>query len=104
VLRPPAKADRPAHLEEIRSADLAAERALLAEAARRARRHGAARLALTSLPPHGALATATALGQVEINTGGGMMLRNVGLDDAEYREVVRLYGSGESVWWEADGF
>jgi GNAT superfamily N-acetyltransferase len=102
VLRLPEKPEEPVRLIELRSAGVDAERELLNEAARRAHRPGITRLALDALPSSKALTEAP--GMVEITSGGGMMLRNVGMEEPAFREVAGLYRTGAAAWWEADGF
>jgi predicted N-acetyltransferase YhbS len=101
VLGRPGKPEEPARVVELCGGPKA-RAALLVEASERAWQRGAVRLA-TALPASGDTAEYAGLGAVKVTRGGPVMLRNVRLPEARYREIVRLYESGRAVWWASDG-
>jgi predicted N-acetyltransferase YhbS len=104
VSRIPEDAGSIARVLEWRAASFPTEALLLAQAVEEASRAGRERIVFEGLPQHGGLDALRELGEVEAGTSGGMMLRNVSLAEEDYREIVRLYGAGEAVWWPSDGF
>jgi len=102
--RIPEAEELPLRVIEWRSVDPGAERALLLGMADRARAAGRDKLVFEGAPQFGGLTALRELGEVEEATATPMMLRNVGLPEEEYREIVALYASGEAVWWPSDGF
>jgi predicted acetyltransferase len=89
-------------LHEMRARDAAVEADLLRAAARWSRLHGRERLRF--LPQSDLAGVLPTLGTTTVETHDGLMLRNMGLPEAEWRRLVSAYASGAALVWWADGF
>lgn len=103
VFNPGGDGDAPC-VNEMRAMNEAAETALLAAAAGRARELGAETLELSFLPQFGGVRTAAAVGEAIPEHSSYMMLRPGSLPAREMKQVVQAYTSGEAEFWRGDDF
>ena len=81
-------------------AEAAAFKFIAAEAVRR----GLSTVKLERLPEKASLDAQDALLPQEYGMWNSYMFRNISLSDAQFDDIVALYGSSKAAWWPIDGF